>query len=151
MGYAGVIVLLELRQPNQVQLDLEMLNLLVLAGVMGFVCVMGGYLSRVRAELSKSIATINQMAQRDALTGVFNRRHLTTTLEREVARCARRRRCGLVLCMIDIDRFKRVNDTFGHQAGDTVLEAIAKRIGGSIRSVDYLARYGCEEFGVLLE
>lgn len=151
VGYAGVIVLLELRQPNQVQLDLEMLNLLVLAGVMGFVCVMGGYLSRVRAELSKSIATINQMAQRDALTGVFNRRHLTTTLEREVARCARRRRCGLVLCMIDIDRFKRVNDTFGHQAGDTVLEAIAKRIGGSIRSVDYLARYGGEEFVVLLD
>lgn len=150
-GYAAVIALLALTDPRRVQLDVEALNLLALACAMGFVCLMGGYLSKVRAELSRSLATIREMAQRDPLTGVFNRRHLIEALDREVARCQRHRGRGLALCMIDLDHFKRINDSFGHPVGDEVLIAVGARIGKSIRSSDYVARYGGEEFVVLLD
>jgi diguanylate cyclase (GGDEF)-like protein len=150
-GYAAVIALLALTDPRRVQLDVEALNLLALAGVMAFVCLMGGYLSKVRAELSRSLATIREMAQRDPLTGVFNRRHLIEALDREVARCQRHSGRGLALCMIDLDHVKRINDSFGHPVGDEVLIAVGARIGKSIRSSDYVARYGGEEFAVMLE
>ncbi len=150
-GFAGVIALLAVRAPARVHLEIEALNLLALIGVMGFVCLMGGYLSKVRAELARSLATIREMAQRDPLTGVFNRRHLMEVLEREVARCQRRSGRGLALCMIDLDHFKRINDSFGHPVGDEVLIAVGARIGKSIRSTDYVARYGGEEFVALLE
>ncbi len=150
-GFAGVIALLAVRAPARVDLEIEALNLLALIGVMGFVCLMGGYLSTVRAELARSLATIREMAQRDPLTGVFNRRHLIESLEREVARCQRHSGRGLALCMIDLDHFKRINDSFGHPVGDELLIAVGARIGKSIRSTDYLARYGGEEFVVLLE
>jgi diguanylate cyclase (GGDEF)-like protein len=150
-GFAAVIALLVVREPARVQLSIEALNLLALIGVTGFVCLMGGYISKVRAELSRSLATIREMAQRDPLTGVFNRRHLIDSLAREVARAQRNGGRGLALCMIDLDHFKRINDSFGHPVGDEVLIAVGARIGKSIRSSDYLARYGGEEFAVLLQ
>jgi hypothetical protein len=97
LGYAVVIGFLSTWHPERVQLGVEIVNLIALTGVMGFVTVMCAYISKVRVELSKSIATIREMAQRDALTGVFNRRHLMQTLEHEVKRCARKARRGLVL------------------------------------------------------
>ena len=85
----------------------------------------------------------------DALTGVNNRRSLETHLKEEVDR---HKRYGhpLSLIMLDIDHFKQVNDTYGHQCGDHILQAIAGIIGSSIRSEDILARYGGEEFCCLL-
>ncbi len=151
VGYAGVIGLLLRNHPDRVLLPVELMNLLALAGVMGFVCLMGGYISRVRAELSRSLLTIRDMAQHDSLTGVFNRRHLIETMRHQVMRCERNLCHGFALCMIDLDHFKRINDTLGHPVGDEVLVAVAKRIGDSIRAVDYLARYGGEEFVVLVE
>lgn len=150
-GYAVVIALLAANHPQRVQLGAELVNLVALAGVMGFVAMMCAYISGLRVELSHSLATIREMAQRDALTGAFNRRHLMETLEQEVQRCARKARRGLVLCLIDLDHFKRINDTFGHPAGDDVLVEVARCVGGAIRSIDYLARYGGEEFVVLLD
>jgi len=151
LGYASVIAMLVLVRPERVELGVEVLNLLALTGVMGFVCLMCAYISTLRVELSHSLVTIRDMAQHDALTGVFNRRHLMETLELEVQRCSRKARHGLALCLIDIDHFKQINDTFGHPVGDGVLQAVGRCIAASIRSIDYLARYGGEEFVVLLD
>jgi diguanylate cyclase (GGDEF)-like protein len=85
----------------------------------------------------------------DPLTGLWNLRYLMTSLNREVERANRFDR-SLSVLMLDLDRFKNVNDTYGHQAGDAVLREFAKRVQGEIREVDTLARYGGEEFVVVL-
>ena len=85
----------------------------------------------------------------DVLTGWHNRRYLTVRLNEELAR-ARRDRTRLVCLMLDIDHFKRVNDTWGHAAGDVVLQELAQRIESQVRASDVAARYGGEEFVVLL-
>ena len=151
LGYVVVLALLSTFHPERVKLGVEIVNLAALIGVMAFVALMCAYISKVRVELSHSLSTIREMAQRDVLTGIFNRRHLMETLEREVQRCARKARRGLVLCMIDLDHFKKVNDNYGHPVGDDVLVAVSQCIGRSIRSIDYLARYGGEEFIVVLD
>lgn len=151
IGYAVLIAVLDMRQPREIRLGVEMLNLLALTLTTVFVCLLGGYISKVRAELSRSVATIRDMAQRDPLTGVFNRGHLMDALEREVARCERHGGRGLAVCMVDLDYFKRINDTYGHPAGDAVLVAVGRCVSESIRGSDYLARYGGEEFVALLE
>lgn len=85
----------------------------------------------------------------DVLTGWHNRRYLTVRLSEELAR-ARRNQVGIVCLMLDIDHFKRVNDTWGHAAGDVVLRELAHRIETQVRASDVAARYGGEEFVVLL-
>lgn len=85
----------------------------------------------------------------DALTGVPNRRSFDQALDREVAR-SRRHKYPLGFIMLDIDHFKRVNDTFGHEGGDEVLRAFAMTVSGSLRKGDSLYRYGGEEFAVVL-
>jgi two-component system, cell cycle response regulator len=85
----------------------------------------------------------------DGLTQIFNRRYFVETLEREIGRALRYRR-DLSLIMFDIDKFKSVNDSFGHLAGDHVLKHIATAVKNKIRKEDVLARYGGEEFAILL-
>jgi two-component system cell cycle response regulator len=85
----------------------------------------------------------------DVLTGWNNRRYLAVRLVEELAR-ARRDRTRLVCLMLDIDHFKRINDTWGHAAGDAVLRELAQRIDAQVRASDVAARYGGEEFVVLL-
>lgn len=90
-----------------------------------------------------------KLAKLDGLTNVFNRRHFTTSLENEIDR-ARRYGRELSLLMIDIDHFKNVNDTLGHRAGDYVLKHLAKMFTNRSRRVDYVCRYGGEEFAIIL-
>lgn len=85
----------------------------------------------------------------DVLTGWHNRRYLQVRLHEELAR-ARRDQSNLVCLMIDVDHFKRVNDTWGHAAGDKVLQELSSRIDSQVRASDVAARYGGEEFVVLL-
>jgi len=85
----------------------------------------------------------------DVLTGWHNRRYLQVRLNEELAR-ARRDGSQLVCLMLDIDHFKRVNDTWGHAAGDAVLQELANRIDAQVRASDVAARYGGEEFVVVL-
>jgi diguanylate cyclase (GGDEF)-like protein len=85
----------------------------------------------------------------DPLTGVYNRRYIDRRLVEEIAR-ARRQDYRISLMFIDVDHFKRVNDTIGHQAGDDVLREVAARIKMELRLSDALARFGGEEFVVLL-
>lgn len=88
-------------------------------------------------------------AQRDPLTGVYNRAALNETLAREVE-LAHRHKNELSLIVIDIDHFKRINDTFGHSAGDCLLHGLVDRARSSIRRSDLLFRFGGEEFVVVL-
>ncbi len=90
-----------------------------------------------------------RLANIDALTGCFNRRALHERLDRELDR-ARRYRFALTIMMIDLDRFKEVNDSRGHLAGDSVLRQIGEILRGEARSVDVVARYGGEEFAIVL-
>jgi len=92
---------------------------------------------------------LHQQATHDPLTNVFNRRALTTLAERDIARSNRRGTLISVL-MIDADHFKKINDRFGHAVGDAVLVAIAKKIQCGLRTEDILARFGGEEFLVML-
>jgi diguanylate cyclase (GGDEF)-like protein len=92
---------------------------------------------------------VQKMAETDALTGVANRRAFETAIEREVAR-AQRYGEELTLIMLDIDHFKNLNDTYGHQAGDEVLRRVGAAIRLACRESDTAARYGGEEFAVLL-
>lgn len=94
-------------------------------------------------------AQLKDQAQRDALTGVFNRRYLVEALERELAQ-AQCQGLPLSLMLMDIDHFKRVNDTHGHQVGDEVLRGAAALLGGHVRAGDVVCRYGGEEFLLLL-
>ncbi|MDB4981204.1 MAG: diguanylate cyclase [Myxococcales bacterium] len=85
----------------------------------------------------------------DGLTQIFNKRYFLETIEREIARSQRYRR-ELSLVMFDIDHFKKVNDTYGHLAGDYVLKHLAQAVKTRIRREDCFARYGGEEFSIVL-
>lgn len=100
-------------------------------------------------KLEKALDYINALAIRDELTGSHNRRHLLELIEREQHRNARAGRAFCV-CLLDIDYFKRVNDTFGHSAGDTVLRTFAHAVARQVRDIDAFGRYGGEEFLLML-
>jgi diguanylate cyclase (GGDEF)-like protein len=85
----------------------------------------------------------------DPLTGLFNRYHFEATLKREVSR-SQRQGTPLSLLLMDVDRLKAVNDGWGHQVGDRVLDRVAAAILDSLRSADVAARYGGDEFAVIL-
>ena len=89
------------------------------------------------------------LSSRDALTGLANRRHFEAVLARELDRVARAGEPALLL-MLDIDRFKQVNDSRGHVAGDLVIKAVAGALQHSVRPMDTVARIGGEEFAVAL-
>ncbi len=91
---------------------------------------------------------IQQIAIRDALTGLYNRRGLFEVAEREIDRALRYQR-PLSLCLLDIDHFKQVNDTYGHLVGDEVLVRLAQILNHKIRTIDVAGRYGGEEFILL--
>lgn len=90
-----------------------------------------------------------ELSLKDPLTGLANRRHFHSVLERAIEVVARSGEPALLL-MLDIDHFKLVNDTYGHPAGDLVLQAVAKCLGKCVRPMDTVARYGGEEFAVIL-
>lgn len=97
----------------------------------------------------KMHSTLKNQSIRDPLTGLFNRRYMEETLERELYRCLRKQQ-PLSIIMIDIDHFKRFNDTFGHEAGDLVLRELSQFLQSSIRNTDIACRYGGEEFMLIL-
>jgi diguanylate cyclase (GGDEF)-like protein len=105
-------------------------------------------LERRSAELRDSERRLEQMAYHDGLTGLANRRLFNDDLKALHARSQRREPFSLLL--IDLDKFKQVNDTQGHDAGDALLCAVAERLSGAVRDIDRVARLGGDEFAVLL-
>jgi len=93
--------------------------------------------------------SLRQQSIRDPLTGIFNRRYLEETLQREFSR-ARRLNQPLSIIMFDIDHFKAVNDSYGHEAGDVVLQSIARELQSIVRTEDIVCRFGGEEFVVVM-
>ncbi len=104
---------------------------------------------RYATKLGETLEALRRLATRDELTGLLNRREYDRILVEEEER-SRRFDQPLSLVLIDLDRFKAVNDTHGHAAGDAVLAEAARRISGAIRSVDRAFRVGGEEFALIL-
>ncbi len=104
---------------------------------------------RYALKLGDTLEALRLLATRDPLTGLLNRREFDRIMTEEEERV---RRFGhpLALVMVDVDHFKAVNDTHGHPAGDIVLREVARRVGGLVRSVDRVVRYGGEEFALIL-
>jgi diguanylate cyclase (GGDEF)-like protein/PAS domain S-box-containing protein len=100
-------------------------------------------------EIGTLQSQLREQAIRDALTNVFNRRYLEETLERELAR-AEREVYSLCVIMMDLDYFKDVNDTYGHEAGDVVLKTLAETVKHQSRHGDFVCRYGGEEFVLVM-
>jgi diguanylate cyclase len=118
-------------------------------GVANFIAGLRRRLSERNDALRSALARIEDLARRDELTGLPNRRSITQWLSDQLALCDR---SGLPLCiaLLDIDHFKRINDAFGHLAGDLVLEMFSKCGSAAVRATDRLGRYGGEEFLVVL-
>jgi two-component system cell cycle response regulator len=104
---------------------------------------------RYNDHLRRSVRETIELAVTDGLTGLYNRRYLDSHMGALVQRAASRQR-ALSLCMIDIDRFKAINDTHGHEAGDEVLRELARRMRETVRGADLACRYGGEEFAVIM-
>lgn len=104
---------------------------------------------RYNDRLRNGLQTVMDMAIVDPLTGLNNRRYLDSHLKVVFDR-ARQRQRPMSLCMIDIDRFKQINDTYGHGAGDSVLQEFAACLRSAVRGADLLCRYGGEEFVIVM-
>ena len=105
---------------------------------------------RYAIERKRTEERLTYLAQYDQLTGLVNRALFRDRLEQAVVR-ARRTNQGFALLLLDLDRFKAVNDTLGHDAGDTLLKIVADRLKGCVREVDTVARMGGDEFTIILE
>lgn len=104
-----------------------------------------GYMPHAEANIQQDFY---QRATRDGLTGAYNRKSFDEAFDREIAHCKRNRK-GAGLILFDIDHFKKVNDTYGHPAGDAVLKKVSEAVLGLIRAEDVFARIGGEEFALL--
>ncbi len=156
VGLAVSIVLLHQWHPGVHDLHVDIANMLGVSIMLPACSVISTRLSVLRtklqgqrAELAQALADVQRLATRDDLTGLVNRRFLLDLLAQEMPRSDR---SGQYLCiaLLDIDHFKRVNDTHGHAAGDAVLRAFANEALGAIRASDSLARWGGEEFLLML-
>ncbi len=133
----------ELRINKYIIIALAALTIFILLGVVYF------FILKLVKKLSESRERIQQMAITDDLTGCYNRRYFFLKFEDEFER-ARRFGKFLSCVMMDIDHFKKINDTYGHQAGDVVLKKISTLLKNNSRSIDTTARYGGEEFIIIL-
>jgi len=106
-------------------------------------------IKKLQDELRRSNELLLELSNTDHLTGLFNRRYMMDALDKEVQRCIRNGGY-LSLIMLDIDHFKKVNDTFGHLQGDVVLQRVAAQLQKELRNYDCAARYGGEEFIAIL-
>ncbi|GAB3537646.1 hypothetical protein GCM10027343_01350 [Noviherbaspirillum agri] len=100
-------------------------------------------------ELETKLEQLSELVREDTLTGSLNRRGLEDVFERELARCERRN-SPLCISMLDLDDFKRLNDTYGHAAGDEALIHLVRVIKDTLRTLDVIARFGGEEFLIVL-
>jgi len=155
-GYATVILLLHKNHPESIHIRMEILNIVILATVLPWFSLVGGYITRLRTKVAKSLSTIKESEQRywelsiiDDLTQLYNSRHFYSQLEKEMERSNRYEQ-PLTLLMLDLDKFKEFNDTYGHIEGDHVLSRLGQVIKQCLRDSDSAYRYGGEEFTIIL-
>ena len=162
LGWLAVTVLglvmlaMAMHAPQTFDPTIERIHFGFAAVVLPVISMLAGDLSAMRmrlkqqkTELQDALARIHKLATRDDLTGLINRRHMEELAELEHRRALRNGSMPC-LCLLDIDHFKRVNDQHGHAAGDEVLRLFTRHAAASIRETDVLARWGGEEFLVML-
>ncbi len=154
--FAGVMFVMSHVRPDVYEPKVEFLHFFVLAAMLLATSLLSSQLARLRhrlrtqkTELAQALERIHDLATHDELTGLFNRRHMQNLLQLEHQRCMR---SGHPFCivMLDLDHFKLVNDSHGHAAGDAVLRAFAAEARAAIRASDTIARWGGEEFLLLM-
>ncbi len=140
----------------QLSFSVEALQWLVFSMIAISFAITGGGINRLRdtledknRELAKAVEQVREMAIRDDLTGLFNRRHLLEILERQRA-LAVRKKLPFAVCYVDLDHFKQINDRFGHEWGDRVLRRFSQVAMAGMRDGDYFGRLGGEEFLLIL-
>jgi diguanylate cyclase len=106
-------------------------------------------MERERLELMRESDSMRYQAEHDSLTGLWNHRIIVERLREEMNR-SRREESPLSVVLIDVDHFKKINDSYGHMAGDTVLQELSTVFTGSLRPYDHVGRYGGEEFLLIL-
>jgi diguanylate cyclase (GGDEF)-like protein len=135
---------------------IEVGHFLMIATMVPAASVLAGRVAQMRQrlrwrrdELSEALARIRELATRDELTGLANRRHMHELMEQERQRCVR---SGQTFCLakLDVDRFKIVNEAHGYAVGDTVLRTLAQEMLRQVRGSDLVARWGGEEFMLML-
>lgn len=151
-GYGWILSREWMQMDSRTAFHLQVFQWVVPAFAMCWFAIFAGYVGSLRknlaasnAKLEAALERLQAMVSRDDLTGLYNRRTINGILEQERSRADRG---GLPFCvfMLDIDRFKAINDNYGHAVGDEVLKAFADSIGQILRPTDFLARYGGEEF-----
>ncbi len=154
--FGAVMVSMTRLQPQIYTVEAELGHFLMLAIMLPAVAVLTAKLSRIRyrlaaqrEELERALAQLSAIATRDDLTGLPNRRQVSALMEQEMQRSLRHGH-GFCIALLDLDHFKRVNDQHGHAAGDAVLRAFARAGQAALRATDVIARWGGEEFLVLL-
>lgn len=163
IAFSTMLSLLALYRPMAMDVSLELVQLIALILVMSQMAWIGGYINHLRSKLRKrnlelqsttgqleeALEQLGELARRDELTGLYNRRHLFEVLDQERNRVHRKHETFSV-CIADIDFFKQVNDTHGHQMGDQVLRKVANELNEGLRNIDCIGRYGGEEFLIVL-
>jgi len=156
LGLLGLVMAVMSRlQPERYPAAEEVVTFVQMCIVLPVFSVLAGRLSALRQRLGQQKVALRQalernieLAERDALTGLYNRRRASEMLELFAKQAARGKR--FTLAVVDIDHFKRINDTHGHAAGDWVLQCFANEAIATLRDGDILARWGGEEFLLLL-
>lgn len=155
LAFGGAVLWDTLRNGAQhpaLQIAYALMLVLMIAGCMLLSLRLYQLRRRLRKQhqaLAAALEEKRELASRDPLTGLINRRHMLELLHLEQRRCLRSNRM-MVLAQMDIDHFKSINDTYGHAAGDRALQIFADVVRHNIRSSDVLARWGGEEFVLLL-
>jgi diguanylate cyclase len=145
LSYLAVLMLPD---PPMTRIMAEMVPVAVVFNVIGTM-VVGGLLDRERCSAELELA-LSEETMRDPLTGIANRRGFERLVEKSADRRANAPGGGSALLVIDLDHFKAVNDTYGHEAGDRVLRQLGTRLEGCLRAGDIVARFGGEEFVIFL-
>ncbi len=154
--FGAVMALMAWWRPEVYSPRVELGHFLMVATMMPAMSMLAGRLSRMRerlrrqkADLAQAVARIQEMATRDALTGLVNRRHMLELMEQEHRRCVR---SGHTFCLalLDLDHFRDINDRHGHAGGDEVLRTTTREMQAVMRLSDVLARWGGEEFVMML-
>lgn len=154
--YSLLHIALWIFRPEVLNTDLELVQSFAFILVLAQIALIGGFISGLRGklrmrntELKQAMERIQELVNIDELTGIYNRRRIFQVLTEESNRY-QRAPGAFSLGILDVDFFKQINDTHGHQAGDEILRALAARVASDLRVIDSFGRYGGEEFLLIL-
>ena len=156
LGYALIILYLFMYEPERIEINLELMQLLAFTSTITVMMFTGSSIHRLRERtkrhyvaLQEALESNQRLAITDDLTGLYNRHYFMDELSKQKA-ISEREESDFVLCFCDLDHFKNINDKYGHQTGDIVLQKFSEILKSSIREIDCAARFGGEEFVCLL-